>query len=265
MKTVEIKGVKATACHGVLQEEKTNPQEFEIDIGFDYDLFVAAQGDDISGVVNYAEVAEEAYELCTQNSFDLIETLAYEIAFLLMKRFALMKSVRVTVHKPYAPINLPFDDICVTAELERVKTVLSLGSNLGDRRATLEGAIAALKSTRGIKVEKVSDFIATPPYGGAAHGEFLNCALVAECLLPAQELLKQIHRIEEEFGRVREERWGDRTLDIDIIFFGNKIIAEDGLIVPHADYKNRSFVLYPIKQIAPDFVCPVSRKRVGDM
>lgn len=265
MKTVEIKGISVSARHGVLREEKLNPQPFLIDVSFDYDAFAAAESDDINQAVNYAEVCETVYTVCTKNSFNLIEKLAYEIAFSVAEKFASIKNIQVTVHKPQAPVQVPFADICVNAKLERVKAALSLGSNQGDRQVALDGAISALGLTRGVKILKVSDYIATKPYGGAAKGEFLNCAVVAECLLSARELLEVIHGIENDFGRVRKVRWGDRTLDIDIIFFGNKIINEEGLCVPHPDYFNRDFVLIPLKQIAPDFVCPVHGKRVSDM
>jgi 2-amino-4-hydroxy-6-hydroxymethyldihydropteridine diphosphokinase len=78
-------------------------------------------------------------------------------------------------------------------------------------------------------------------------------------------LLDIIHQIEGAAGRVRKERWGDRTLDIDIVFFGDKIIRQRGLSIPHPDYANRDFVLTPIKEIAPDFVCPLTGKRMSDM
>lgn len=265
MKTVEIKGIKLSARHGVHEREKINPQEFLIDISFDYDSYDAAKSDDIERAVNYSQVCKTAYRVCAENTFNLIEKLSYEIAFELAEAFPAIDNIEVSVHKPQAPVNLPFDDIIVTSKLERVKAVLSLGSSEGDRRANLDGGIAALKNVRGINVLKVSDYINTPPYGGVAQNGFLNCALVAECLLPPERLLEVIHSIESDFHRVREERWGDRTLDIDIIFFGNKVIAKEGLIIPHGDYFNRDFVLTPIKQIVPEFVCPVLRKRVADI
>ena len=117
----------------------------------------------------------------------------------------------------------------------------------------------------GVKILKVSKYIETEPYGGAAKNMFLNCAAVAECLISPRRLLEEIHKIEKSFGRVRTVRWGDRTLDIDIVFFGDKAIAEEGLCVPHPDYLNRPFVLVPLKEIAPDFVCPKTFKRIADM
>lgn len=264
MSAITVKGLKVKACHGVLPEEKTNPQPFVFDIAMDCDAYSAALCDDVSKTVNYAEVCQAVTEFCKQNTFDLIETLAHRTAFMLAERFSLLSAVTVTVHKPEAPVGLPFDDICVTARVERNKVILSLGSSEGDREAALDGAIAALGELDGVKISKVSDYIETQPYGGAAHNKFLNCALLAECLLPPRALLNGIHAIESRFGRVREKRWGDRTLDIDIVFFGNKIIAEEGLCVPHPDYFNRPFVLGPVKQLAPDFVCPVLRKRMSD-
>ncbi len=265
MSAITVRGLKVTARHGVLPEEKSNPQPFVFDINMDCDLYAAAAGDDLLKTVNYAEVCQTVTDFCISNTFDLIETLAYKTAFLLAEKYALIKAVEVTVHKPQAPVGLPFDDISVTARVERNTVILSLGSSEGDKKATLDGAIAELDKLRGVTVLKLSDYIETAPYGGAAENDFLNCALSAECLLPPRELLNKIHEIEAEFGRVRKTRWGDRTLDIDIVFFGNKIIAEEGLCVPHPDYKNRTFVLTPLKQIVPDFVCPLFHKRIADM
>ncbi|MDE6690421.1 MAG: 2-amino-4-hydroxy-6-hydroxymethyldihydropteridine diphosphokinase [Clostridia bacterium] len=265
MSAITVKGLKVKARHGVLPEEKINPQPFVFDIEIDCDTYVAAVSDDVSMTVNYAEVCKAVTDYCVANTFGLIETLAYKTAFLLVEKFPLIKAVEVTVHKPKAPVGLPFDDISVTANVERNTVILSLGSSEGDKKATLDGAVKALGALDGVTVLKVSDYIETEPYGGAAQNKFLNCAVKAECLLSPRELLNKIHEIEAEFGRVREKRWDDRTLDIDIVFFGNKIIAEEGLCVPHPDYKNRAFVLTPLKQIVPDFVCPLFHKRIADM
>lgn len=265
MSDISVKGLKVEARHGVLPKEKVNPQPFVFDIEMDCDAYAAAACDDLSKTVNYGEVCRTVADFCVKNTFDLIETLSFKTAFLLAEKFPLIKAVEVTVHKPQAPVNLPFDDISVTARLERNTVILSLGSSEGDKKATLDGAIAALDKLCGVTVKKVSDYIETAPYGGEAKNAFLNCALTAECLIPPRELLNQIHEIEAAFGRVRNTRWGDRTLDIDIVFFGNKIIAEEGLCVPHPDYKNRAFVLTPLKQIVPDFVCPLFHKRIADM
>lgn len=265
MSEISVKGLKVEARHGVLPEEKINPQPFVFDIIMDCDTYAAATSDDVNKTVNYAEVCQTVTQFCAGNTFGLIETLAYRTAFLLAEKYPLIKAVEVTVHKPEAPVGLPFDDISVTARVERNTVILSLGSSDGDKKATLDGAVKALGALDGVTVLKISDYIETAPYGGAAKNTFLNCAVKAECLLSPRELLNKIHLIESNFGRVRKERWDDRTLDIDIVFFDNKIIAKEGLCVPHPDYKNRTFVLTPLKQIVPDFVCPLFHKRIADM
>jgi 2-amino-4-hydroxy-6-hydroxymethyldihydropteridine diphosphokinase len=136
---------------------------------------------------------------------------------------------------------------------------------MGDREQTIKDGLTRLCETRGVTIKKVSSYIKTAPYGGVAKNEFVNCAAEVECLISPDALLNAIHEVEKAGGRVRGERWDDRTLDIDIVFFGDKIITESGLSIPHPDYKNRDFVLIPIKEIAPDFVCPDTRLRVSDL
>ena len=136
---------------------------------------------------------------------------------------------------------------------------------MGDREQYLNSALNKLNAYRGITVKKVSDFIETEPYGGVAKNKFLNCAAEVETLLSPRELLCAVHEIEQSLDRVREKHWADRTLDIDIIFFGKRVIVEDDLIIPHPEYLKRDFVLIPLKQIAPDFVCPVLKKPIGDI
>lgn len=265
MSEITVKGLKVIACHGVLKEEKVTPQPFIFDINMECDTSAAVACDDVSATVNYAEVCRLVTEYCLANGFNLIERLAYGAAFMLAEKFYALSAVTVTVHKPQAPVGLPFSDISVTERVERNGVVLSLGSNMGNKKAELDGALSDLSAIRGLTVLNVSKYLKTQPYGGAADGEFLNCAVTVDCLLTPRALLDEIHRIENGHGRVRTVRWGDRTLDMDIIFFGNKIIAEEGLCVPHPDYFNRTFVLQPLAEIAPDFVCPLKRKRIADL
>ena len=115
------------------------------------------------------------------------------------------------------------------------------------------------------KVEKVSDFIRTEPYGVTDQDEFLNGALKMETLLTPHELLELLHRIEQEAGRKRIRRWGPRTLDLDIIFYGDQIIEEDDLCIPHIDMQNREFVLGPMCEIAPHKRHPVLKETMTEM
>lgn len=265
MNAIEIKGLKVSACHGVLPSEKECPQLFVFDISVDVDIQKAAESDEVSDTVDYADVCSIVSDYCKANSFNLIERLARGAALTVLKKYPSANAVEVTVHKPHAPVPQPFGDVSVFYRAERNTVILSLGSSLGDSAAILNTAIAKIGASEGVNVLKVSRFIKSAPYGGVAENEFLNCALSIECLLPPRALLKRLNDIEAEAGRTREKRWADRTLDIDIIFFGDKIMAEEGLCVPHPDYYNRPFVIEPIKEIAPSFVCPLLKKRLSDM
>lgn len=262
---IKITGLEFNACHGVLKEEKVNPQPFIFDITLNFDSSAACNSDNVENTVNYAEVCERVKSVCLENCFDLIERLAYAVLRDIMENFERVVSAEVTVHKPHAPVPCNFKDISFTAKMSREKVVLSLGSSEGDRKGYLDAALKGISEIDGVRLLKTSDYISTEPYGGVAKEQFLNCACLIECLLAPEELLEKLHEIEHSLGRVRKVRWGDRTLDIDIIFFGNKIIAEEGLCVPHPDYMNRDFVLVPLKQIVPNFVCPRLLKRISDM
>jgi dihydroneopterin aldolase/2-amino-4-hydroxy-6-hydroxymethyldihydropteridine diphosphokinase len=265
MSEISIKGLKILTCHGVLPFEKIKPQPFIFDVKMTVDFFDAAKNDDLTKTVNYAEVCELIKKIAKAKVYNLIETLAYECAFAIMENFAEVSGVVITVGKPQAPIEMPFEMVCVTCELRRERVILSLGSSMGDSEKLLNDAILQLDQIRGVSVKKVSSFIHTKPYGGVAKNEFLNCAVEVECLLSPEKLLENIHDIEKNGGRVRDKRWDDRTIDIDIIFFGNRIVRGDGLSIPHPDYANRDFVLIPVKEIAADFVCPDTGKRISDL
>lgn len=249
---IKITNLVIHAAHGVLDFEKLNKQRFVFDV--EYELFsqAAAASDNLNDTVNYVAVCDTVASVAETKCFNLIEKLAREVALAILEKFAKIRCVYVTVHKPEAPIKRKFKDISASYFAECETAYLSLGSSLGDRKAQLDRAVELLRSTRGIRVDAVSDYIETVPYGGVAQNQFLNAAVKIATLLSPRELLDEIHKIEHACGRVRTVHWGDRTLDIDIIFFGNKVIEEDGLIIPHPEYKKRDFVLIPLKQIKPD-------------
>ena len=259
-----IRGLEVTACHGVFAEEKTNPQTFIFDADLYTDFYAAAKGDDLNGTVNYAKACDILVKIATRKSYNLIETLAYDGVYALFDGLNI-KKISFTVYKPQAPITHKFKTVGVTVTAEKERVYLSLGSSMGDRKGYLDTAIKKLSQTRGVKVEKISSYIETEPYGGVAKNGFLNCAVEIETYLTPRQLLEEIHRIESECGRERTLHWGDRTLDIDIIFFGRKVVEECDLHIPHPEYFKRDFVLVPLKEIAPDFVCPVLHKKVKDL
>ena len=141
---------------------------------------------------------------------------------------------------------------------------IALGSNLGDRRAHLEYAIDALRLDLGNI--SVSSFIETAPVGvGPEHGAYLNAAVVGETRLPARTLLDRLLEIEEERGRARPYPMAPRTLDLDLILYGEEIIDEDGLTVPHPRFREREFVLAPLAEIAPEMIDPVTRQTIWEL
>lgn len=248
---INIEGLEVSACHGVLDFEKVNKQKFVFDIVMSADIFSAAASDELSDTVNYADVCALIENITEGSKFNLIEKLASECAFRIFENFKKVRKLKLTCSKPEAPVKQKFKNISVTVELERVKAYLSLGSSMGEREATLYRAVDLLNETRGISVEKVSKFIETEPYGGVAKNKFLNGAVCIDTFLPPHMLLDEIHRIEKKLGRVRQKRWDDRTADIDIIFYGDRQISDETLIIPHPDYENRDFVKIPLKEIAP--------------
>lgn len=264
MSKILIRGLKVDACHGVKDFEKVEKQPFIFDADIYYDFFPAYISDDLNDTINYSAASKLIVKVATQNTFDLIEKLAYECAFAVMNDLPASK-ISLTVYKPHAPMKLDFDTVGVNVEVERTCAYLSLGSSIGDRHGYLDKAIKLLDSKPNIKVKKVSDYVETQPYGGVAKNTFINCAVEIETLYSPRRLLDVIHDIESECGRVRNNHWEDRTLDIDIVFFGKKVIFEDDLIIPHPDYQNRGFVLNPLRQIAPNFICPVSHKAIKDI
>jgi 2-amino-4-hydroxy-6-hydroxymethyldihydropteridine diphosphokinase len=136
------------------------------------------------------------------------------------------------------------------------EALLGLGGNLGDVRATLDRAVATLCDGREVRlVARSSDYL-TPPWGVADQPPFVNLALVVETTLPPRALLDRALRVEAMFGRDRakEQRWGPRTLDIDIIAYGAIETEEPGLTLPHPRLFERAFVLAPLAEIAPDRV-----------
>jgi len=145
-------------------------------------------------------------------------------------------------------------------EPQKRKVVLSLGSNVGDSLRTIQMAIDDLSKV--VDVENVSSFYRTEPVGLKYQNDFINAIVVGETLLPPFALLNNIDRIEKKHGRVREIKFGPRTLDIDIIFYGDTVLNMSELKIPHPEFKNRLFVLVPLVEVAPDFVDPVEKKRV---
>lgn len=134
---------------------------------------------------------------------------------------------------------------------------IAIGSNLASPLEQVSAAVQALGEIPQSKIVAVSSFYRTPPLGPQDQPDYLNAAVVLETALNAETLLDNTQRIELQQGRVRKaERWGPRTLDLDIMLFGHETINTERLTVPHYDMKNRGFMLWPLFEVAPDLIFP---------
>ena len=145
-----------------------------------------------------------------------------------------------------------------------MKTILGLGSNMGDRRHDLEEAIRLLGERAGT-VTAQSSLYETKAYGYTDQDDFLNMAVTLETELSPRELLDVLHGIEADLDRVRLIRWGPRTIDLDILYYGDLVLDEEDLMIPHIDLHNRAFVLEPVCEIEPDFYDMRRQKTVKEL
>ncbi len=137
-----------------------------------------------------------------------------------------------------------------------VRAYIGLGSNLNDPRMQIRSALTALDAIPGTCCLAHSSLYRSRPMGPAGQPDYLNAVAAVDTHLSAEELLHELHLIEEHHGRVREERWGPRTLDLDLLLYGNVQMADDDLTVPHPGLRERNFVLYPLHEIAPQLQIP---------
>ena len=255
---IVLQGISARGFHGVLDFEKIDGQEFVVDVTLDVDLRRAGRSDLLAHTVNYAEVAADIVSLIVGPSLDLIESLAEKIASLALSR-PLVQSVEVTVHKPQAPVGVPFGDVQVTLVRQRDEpVVVALGANIGAVQPTLEAAVRALANVDGLRISMVSDLFETDPVGGPDQPVYLNAVVLARTSLAAFALLTELHAIEADHGRVRETRWGARSLDLDLIQYGDpesgtELLSHDPeLTLPHPRAHERAFVLAPWSALDTD-------------
>jgi 2-amino-4-hydroxy-6-hydroxymethyldihydropteridine diphosphokinase len=137
------------------------------------------------------------------------------------------------------------------------RAYVGLGANLGPREATILRAVDLLAAQPGIELLELSSLVETEPVGVTGQPEFVNGAVSLETTLPPRELLDALLRIERELGRVRSgERWEPRTIDLDLLLYGDEVVDEPGLTVPHPRLHERAFALEPLAEIEPELEIP---------
>lgn len=147
---------------------------------------------------------------------------------------------------------------------KHTKAYLSLGSNQGERTAHLKKARQLLADTAGL-ILKSSKIYETAAWGKTDQGDFLNQVILLDTTLSAEALIKTCLKIEAALGRSRGERWGARSIDIDILFYGSAIIDQAHLQIPHPRIQDRNFVLVPLAELAPTFIHPVYQKNIATL
>lgn len=159
---------------------------------------------------------------------------------------------------------MPLGPAAIT-ELKPVLAYVGLGANLGDPRLQLQEALARLADSEEIEVVKVSSFYLNPPLGPPDQPWYVNAVAQIRTRLTPEELLRVLHRVEREMGRFRQERWGPRLIDLDLLLYGGEILSGPDLKVPHPEMQHRSFVLVPLAEIAPQAWHPALRKTAAEL
>ena len=265
MDKIYIRDLEFIGYHGVFEEEKKLGQKFYVTLELITNLRDAGLNDDILKTTHYGEVAKTVEKVFFSKKYDLIETLAEDIAREILLNFNLISKLKLEIKKPWAPVGIPLDNVAVEINRKWTEAYISLGSNMGNKKENLEKAISELSQVKDTFVTKKSEIIETEPFGYKEQDDFLNACVGIKTLLPARELLKELLAIEKRMGRERKIKWGPRIIDLDIIFYGKEVIEEDDLIVPHPYMEYREFVLKPLEEIIPNFVHPLLMKRVSTL
>ena len=282
---ITLTGITAVGHHGVLEFEKREGQTFRVDAELTVDLRAAGRSDALADTVSYVAIAELIEEAITGEPYDLIEALAEGITAGILAADRRITAAEVTVHKPHAPLTQSFADVSVTVHRDQeshqephqdsnqaaasrisisdlrdpdlgadfpVRSVLALGSNLGDSAQTLDAALDALATAEKVDVVRTSPRAITAPVGGPeGQPNFLNQVVEVETSLSPHGLLDLAQSIEAQQHRSREVHWGPRTLDVDLITYAGAHIDSPRLQIPHPRAAERAFVLAPWSWMDP--------------
>ena len=216
---------------GCFDFEKKDGQKFIVSLDIFMDRIRGCYTDDLADTADYSKIAQK-------------------IADGILKTDSRIEKVIVTVSKPEAPVKGIFETMEVTIERNKKEfVILSLGSNLGNREENILAAEEALKALPGVEGFRQASIYETEPVGLEEQPYFLNTCVGFYTDIGPFELLDKIHVIENDLLRKRDVHWGPRTIDIDIIFYGDKVIMKPELTIPHPRWYLRSFVTVPLREL----------------
>lgn len=262
---IHIDRLEVFAHHGVYPKETREGQTFYVNAVLYTDMRKAGESDGLEDTVDYGSVCHFITDWMHNNTCKLLEAVAERMSRAILCNYGMLCAVELEIIKPFAPVRLPFEGISVKIFRSWHRAYIAFGSNIGDREGYLSGALEAMKAHPFMEVKKVSDWIVTKPYGGVEQEDFLNGAVQIETLLEPEELLEELHKIENAAGRERNVHWGPRTLDLDILFYDKLQLESEELVIPHPDLENRRFVLEPMVSIAPYLRHPVTGKSMKQL
>ncbi|MFR5780779.1 MAG: 2-amino-4-hydroxy-6-hydroxymethyldihydropteridine diphosphokinase [Oscillospiraceae bacterium] len=240
-----IENLEVFANHGVFPEETRWRQKFLVSMHLHVDTRRAGLTDELTALGALRRGLRVRDGVSERATYKLIEAAAEQTARSVLLRWPLIRGLSFELKKPWAPVGLPLESVSVRIERRWHRAYIALGSNMGDKRAYLDGAVEALRALTDCRVGAVSDFIVTAPFGGVEQDDFLNGCLELETLLMPEELLDALHEIERSAHRERLVHWGPRTLDLDILYYDDEVIDTPELTIPHPGIPERDFVLRP--------------------
>ena len=262
---IEIKELEVFANHGVFPEENILGQKFVISATLFTRTRLAGLTDELSASINYGEVSHMITDFTRKHTYKLLESLAENLAEMLLCSLSGLEKITLKIEKPWAPVGLPLKTVSVEITRKWHTAYIAFGSNMGDKKMYIDNGIRGLAETKGCRIEAISDYLITEPYGVTDQDEFLNGVLKMRTLLTPEELLVRLHQLEQAANRERIIHWGPRTLDLDILFYDQEIIDMPDLHIPHIDLHNRDFVLVPMNQIAPYLRHPVLNQTISQL
>ncbi|MBD5087870.1 MAG: 2-amino-4-hydroxy-6-hydroxymethyldihydropteridine diphosphokinase [Clostridiales bacterium] len=265
MDKIIIEDLECFGYHGVLKEEQVLGQKFLVSIILYTNTQIAGRDDCLDKTLNYAEVCKKVQTFMHEQKFLLIEAAAEHLAQMLLLSYSLLKEVKITIKKPWAPVHISMKTVAVEIKRGWHTVYLGIGANLGDKEKNIQTAINFFKEHPLCKLGKNSSLLSTKPYGVKDQDDFLNGVFGIQTLLTPREMLGCIQEIEEKLQRVRTMHWGPRTIDVDILLYDNLICREEDLIIPHIEMHKRDFVLKPLCEIAPYILHPIYQKSIQEL
>ncbi|WP_061962949.1 2-amino-4-hydroxy-6-hydroxymethyldihydropteridine diphosphokinase [Demequina aurantiaca] len=300
---IMVEGIRVTGYHGVLATERETGQVFMADVVAHVSTRAAAGNDILAYTVNYSDIADRVAEVLAGDPADLLETVAASVARVVLEMEG-VQCVDVAIHKPQAPLHVEFRDVVLRIRRDlrngdlyadrrigssanipndplgvplladpadqqpesATVAYLALGGNVGDVEPTLRAAVNDLNRIADIDVVGTSPLVRTDPVGGPEQPDFLNAVIEVSTTLSPRGLLAACQGIEMVHGRERGVANGPRTLDIDVISYGDEFFEADDLTVPHPRAHERGFVLIPWAYLAPDATLAGPHGgRIGDL